>query len=351
MNRDDSGQFSTKDTLSDEYHEYFKDYSQWVTTHVDKDRTKERLEAGVRAWLRFCNKQGLDPLAVDENDVRIYIDELVREEYAETTITRRVASVSKFYIYQRNDPRKTTEIDNPTENIKLPRDYNIQNLSEYVRVLDQKGKMDIISPSASDVRKLFEHVPGKRNFTQTRNELILRLFWQTALRSDEMSRVKTRNVDDDDREITVRSAKLNRKEHPELYHRRVWWSQDLDYQIKRWRSLRSNATEDSEFFFVDSSGNSLSPSYLSRIVKDTARRAGIQEPLTRDESGDVKQHLWTAHRLRHARITYLANQTDMDLNHLRMMAGHAKFETTLQYVHTDWDAARDSYQSAVNDRS
>lgn len=80
--------------------------------------------------------RGLDPLDADENDARVYTDGLVGEEYAETTITRRVTSVSKFYIYQRNDPRHSEEIDNPTEDISLPRDYGIQNLSEYVRILD-----------------------------------------------------------------------------------------------------------------------------------------------------------------------------------------------------------------------
>jgi integrase/recombinase XerD len=184
---------------------------------------------------------------------------------------------------------------------------------------------------------LFEHVPGKRNFTQARNELIGRLFWETALRSDEMSRVRMRNIDDDQQEVTVRSAKLNRKGHL-----------DLDHLMRRWRSLRENVVDDSEYLFVGSSGDQLSPSYLSRIVKKAAQRAGIQEPLTRDENGDVQQHLWTAHRLRHARSTYLVNQTDMDLNHLRMMAGHAKFETMLQYVHTDWEAARESYRTVVS---
>jgi hypothetical protein len=31
-----------------------------------------------------------------------------------------------------------------------------------------------------------------------------------------------------------------------------------------------------------------------------------------------------------------------------MMAGHAKFETTLQYVYTDWEAARESYRSVID---
>jgi integrase/recombinase XerD len=169
MNRDDSGRFESKAELSDDYHGYFEDYAEWVTVHVDKGWTQERLKAGVKAWLRFYEDEGLDLLSADENDVRVYIDDLVREEYAETAITRRVALVSKFYIYHRSDPQHSEEIDNPTEDISLPRDYGIQNLSEYVRVLDQEGKTDIISPSAADVRKLFEHVPGKRNFTQTRN--------------------------------------------------------------------------------------------------------------------------------------------------------------------------------------
>lgn len=78
------------------------------------------------------------------------------------------------------------------------------------------GKSDIISPIAADVRKLFEHVSGERNFAWMQNELIVRLFWEIALHSDEMSRVKMRNIDHDRREITVRSVKLHQKKHPDL---------------------------------------------------------------------------------------------------------------------------------------
>lgn len=79
--------------------------------------------------------------------------------------------------------------------------------------------------------------------------------------------MKMRNIDDDQREFTVRSARLNRKEHPNLYHRRVGWSQDLDRPMRCWRSLRKNVVDDSTYLFVDSGGDQLSPSYLPRIVK------------------------------------------------------------------------------------
>jgi hypothetical protein len=34
-------------------------------------------------------------------------------------------------------------------------------------------------------------------------------------------------------------------------------------------------------------------------------------------------------------IPHLNNQTEVNLNHLRMTAGHAKFGTMLQYMHLD----------------
>jgi integrase/recombinase XerD len=119
--------------------------------------------------------------------------------------------------------------------------------------------------------------------------------------------------------------------------------------MRRWESKRAEADPDEEspYLFVGEQGSQLEPSTISRIVKKAAHNADIQEPLVRDTDGSVQQWLYTAHRLRHSRITHLANETDLDLNYLRMMAGHAKVETTLTYVETDWDVARSSYFDAV----
>lgn len=348
MNRGDDGTYSSGTDLSGEYQDLYDDYQRWSSTHINKETTRERLQSGVRYWLSFCETEGIDPLSAEENDVRIYIDEMVSEGLADTSITRRTATVSKYYHYLSTDPRQDVDIANPTEDISLPRDYDISNLSNYVRVIDREGRSDVIAPPRSDVEKLFEYPGGKRAKTRTRNELIIRLFWETALRADELSRVRLDKIDMDNREITVRSAKLNRKQHPDLYHRRVWWTSNLDYLMQRWIDKREEISGKSDYLLVGEDGDQLSPGYLSRIVKDSAHEAGIQEPLTRDSDGNVKQWLYTAHRLRHARISHLANETDMDLNHLRMMAGHAKFETTLSYVRTDWESARESYQQSVD---
>jgi integrase/recombinase XerD len=274
---------------------------------------------------------------------------MVTDDYADTTITRRFASVSKYYHFLATDPDIDRDIENPTADISLPRDYKVTNSSEYYRVLDLEGRKDIIAPSFEQLQPIFDHVPGQKQFTRLRNELICRLLWQTAVRSEELSRIRLDKISWDSRDIEFRSAKLNRDDHPDLYYRHVWWEPNLDMLMHRWKSKRSEADPegDSPYLFIGEQGDQLEPSYISRIVKDAAFNAGIQEPLVRAEDGTVKQYLYTAHRLRHSRITHLANETDMDLNFIRMMAGHAKLETTISYVDTDWDAAQSAYFESI----
>jgi integrase/recombinase XerD len=349
MERNDKGQFTSSFDLTSEYEEFFADYGGWVTASVDTQTTIDRLKAGVKAWLYWCQENGVAPLDADEDSVNAYIRWMIREDFADTTITRRFASVSKYYHFVSTDPRVDADIGNPTADISLPRDHNIKNTSEYYRVLDREGRKDIVAPSFDQLKPIFDHVPGEKEFTQTRNELICRLLWQTAVRSVELSRIRMDNITWDDRDIELRSAKLNRDDHPDLYYRHVWWEPNLDYLMRRWESKRAEVdpNEESPYLFIGEQGGQLEPSTISGFVKEAAFNADIQEPLVRDTNGSVQQWLYTAHRLRHSRITHLANETDLDLNYLRMMAGHAKVETTLTYVETDWETARSSYFDAV----
>lgn len=354
--RDDKGRYSGKYTLPDDYKELYNDYGEWVTINTDKTTTIDRLKAGVRAWMAWLAEEDLHPYQVTENDIRRYIKWMQVEDFAQTTITRRFSSVSKYYHFLRTDPHTTADIDdNPTNKIHLRKDYGIKNQTEYVRVLDQEGRDDIIALSYDKIKPIFEHVPGKREAIRLRNELLCRLAWQTAARSDELSRIRVDNIEYETYHIKLRSSKLNRQDHPDLYHRHVFFERNLEYLMRRWESKREDFVADTDcpYLFVSERGEQLSSSYLSRIVKDAAHNAGINEPLVRDETGDVEQWLFTLHRLRHSRISYLANDANdgkgMHLNSLRMMAGHVSFDTTLVYVDTDWESARRDYITAVGE--
>ncbi|ELZ91144.1 tyrosine-type recombinase/integrase [Haloferax sulfurifontis] len=351
MIRNEKGKFEQEYTL-DQYEGLYDDYEEWVDPNADKETTSDRLKAGVRAWLFWCEENQIDPFEVEENDVRSYIVEGL-SKYADTTLIRRVATVSKYYHYHLHDPNSGVEIEeNPTAEINLRRDYDVRQTAEYVRVLSRQGRSDVIALPFEKIKLIFSEVEGKDPIS-VRNELICRLLWQTALRSDELSRIRIDNIDFEERDIKIRSSKLNQEDHPKLYHRHVWWEKNLDRLMFKWlethRSRSSKYAEESPYLFLTSHSDQMRPTHISRIVKEAAHSAGIQEPLTRKPSGEVKQWLITAHRLRHSRITQLVNETDMDLNWVRMMAGHAKIDTTLKYVREDWGLAHDAYRDALEE--
>ena len=350
MARNNKGQFESNRELT-QYKELYQKYSEWLVINISKETTITRRTAGAEAWLAWCENNDCDPIHGTPSDVRSFIKSMQLDGLAETTICSRFASISKFFHYLKTDPERPDDeqIENPTAEVNLRRDHDITNTAEYASVIHREGREDIIAPSYEELKPIFECAPGDTGFSKVRNELICRLFWQTALRSDELARVRVNKTDTDRRQIKVRSAKLNQDDHPDLYQRYVFYEPKLDYLIHRWLGKRNDKdpNRNNPYLLLGQRGGQLSPSYLSRIVKDAAHNAGIQEPLARDADGSVKQWLYTAHRLRHSRITYLANKTDMDLNFIRMMAGHASMDTTLSYVDPDWEEARSAFRNAT----
>lgn len=339
--RNEKGQFSSHIELEDRYQELLNTYAGFIK---GREQSFQTLKSNARSYLHWCQNNELDPIHdVDEDDIRWWVQEM-EEDLEETAITNRFYTARKFYYVLKTDQSHDFTVEsNPTVDVRLDREFGIRNRTGFVRVLESEGREDIIAPGYDEVKKLFQSPKGNKEFSWVRNELICRMLWNTAMRADELSRVRTDKIDWDNREIEIRSAKLNREDHPELYRRKVWWDPELTYLMRRWETIRGGG--DNTYFLIGERGGQLSPSYISRIVKETAEKVGIQEPLTTDPDGTVTQWMFTAHRLRHARISHLANETDMDLNHIRMMAGHASIQTTLRYVHEDWTAARKGFHN------
>ena len=358
MNRTDKGRFDAEFEL-DVYDEIHEDYTEWVEATIDKETTYSKLSKDVKRYLSWCETNDVHPFEATEIDIRAYLKYLITEDIAETTITSLFSTVSKYYHYLLSDPETDVEIDsNPTSEIDLTRDFELSYTSDYIRSIRREGRQDIIAPDYKSLKPIFDNVPGVRPAVRTRNELICRLLWQTALRADELSRVKLNKIDFAKREIEVRSSKLDPEEH-ELYHRRVWWEPHLDLLMRRWvDSHRSQLNREASKRYLLIGENAgydrpnnhyqLKPGTISKIVKDAAHEAGIQEPLVRRSDGSVQQWLYTAHRLRHARISHLCNKVDdLSIHFVRMLAGHESIDTTLDYVKTDWQEARRAYQQEV----
>jgi len=326
-----------------EYSDLFNSFLEFSIGKYESDSSYETRERGVRAWLYWCEENGIDPLQVDEGDVYSYVKDL-NTEYADTTIAARVSSVTVFYEWGISDPEITTEIEeNPTSDLNLKERFSIdQQTPEYIKVLRRKGQKNVKALPKERIENLFPHA----GTPSTRNELLIRLMWQTALRSDEVARIKLDNINWDDREIRIRSAKLNPEDHPDLYHRYVYWKPNLDLLMKEWvegeRKELGPYHNESEYLFLTDQNPQMRPSHISRIVKEAAFEAGEQEPMGTDGNGNTRW-LITGHRIRHSAISYWANETDLDLHLIRKVAGHAKLDTTMDYVTTDWETVRRAF--------
>lgn len=334
----------------EEYKELYEDYGAFATDNYDKTNTRDRRKRGVLYYLKWCEGNDADPVDPDTDELHQYLRSFLGK--ADTTIAARWSSVSMFYEWLAPEVDTLEEEDNPTAGILENYDLNTQT-AEYVKVLRRKGKKDVKALEPDRVKKLFNH-PGS---PPVRNELLIRLAWATAMRSDEISRVKIDNIDFKDRSIYIRSSKLEPDQ--ELYHRYVFYPRDLEHLLRDWinsrRSALSMYADESPYLFLTHQSEQMRPSHISRIIKEAAHRADdegdysiqVQEPMIEEDGNGNTRWLVTGHRIRHSAISHWANNTDLKLPEIRKIAGHEQLETTKDYITTPWEQIRENYQMQI----
>lgn len=332
------------------YKHIHDDYTGYITSIKDKESTIDRRKNDVQRYLDWCEDTNTDPVDVDSQDMDAYIRSIL--DYSPNSTATLLSSVSMLYDWMANNRDYALDTD-PTAEISLEEDYEVKtNIPLYVTKLlkdgndaDDEDRIIKALPKAR-VEQILEH-PGQ---PELRNFLAISLLWQTAMRADELARVRIDNINRDRREIRIRSSKLNPDDHPELYRRRVYYQPSLDKWLDMWlneaRPAYSKYASDSPYLLLTDQNEQMRPSHISRIVKRAAKRAGVQEPMYTDSAGKTRW-LVTAHRIRHSTISYWANHTDLDINHIRRLAGHAKLETTLDYISTSWKETREEYHASM----
>lgn len=191
----------------------------------------------------------------------------------------------------------------------------------------------------AEIRQMEENVGQYR----VRDQLIIRLLWQTGIRRGEASGLEVDDVDRDEREITIRpNVAKNGNE------RIVAYQQTLDGLLKEWLDYgfrdEMSATADHGRLFVGERGAPLSGKRINEIVIDAADNAGINRKVYADanapvdEDGNKIPNRWkiSAHNVRHGFGTYMVNNTDAGLWEVSQAMGHSSVEIT-QRIYVDDD--------------
>ncbi len=291
-------------------------------------RTEEAYATHTRRFLGFLEVEGVDDLAsVDRPVMRRYIAKLANSGLAKSGIALRLSAVRAFFRFlsmrgvvpsrslwskRSREARALT----PKQEKRLP---SFLTQTEAARMLD--------AVDTSTVQGL-------------RDQAILELVYAAGLRVSEAA-----GLDLGDMNLSERELRVEGKGSKE---RMAYIGEPAAAALARYLRERHAFTGDraarengagggrgrrSDAVFLNRYGRRLTPRSIQRIVKETARRAGLDPE---------RVH---THTLRHSFATHMLDG-GADLRVVQELLGHSSPATTQIYTHVTQAQARKMYESA-----
>lgn len=150
-----------------------------------------------------------------------------------------------------------------------------------------------------------------------RNQVMLLLAYEGALRREELVTVEMNDFDFAYRQIRIRAEHAKNGRERVVGYGKVT-SRFLEAYLQQRRAL---SLKRGSLFLSESHRNTSNPLSLvmwSKVVQKIAQRANLPQ--------------FTTHTPRHLRLTHMA-RSHMDLHQIALYAGHASLETTMRYIH------------------
>lgn len=253
-----------------------------------------------------------------QNEKDLYDERLVLRAFKKyIRYLKREKNVSQNYIYLVTVVVKKffefggigalKEVKTPKRTKSLPKSLNENEVHNLINAMDKDA----------DKKDLSE----RSEFLKLRNKVILALLYSSGLRVSELVTLHTDGVDLRDRTLRIRGK--GEKD------RIVLFDGETKELLAGYLSKRG---EDSDYLFVNKSGNHLTPRYIQMMIKDYAVAAGIKKRVT-------------PHILRHSFATHLL-KNGVDIRAIQQLLGHANLSTTQIYTSVDMHTLKNVYDRA-----
>lgn len=290
------------------------------------DSSYETHRSNLKDFNKWLNGREQDLTELSTLDLEDYFLQLKDRDYAPNTIASRYESVRA--LFKRLAGRFEELEENPFENLER-REFVDKDTKKHSRT-------DIVYVTPEEKEAMCDHVP-----TPTlRNELIIRLMWQTGIRKVELIDIELDDLDREERRIDVWSNKSKE-------WRSVFYQPSLDLLMDQWldggyRASYTPAEQSSYLFVTERSEKLHEATVTEKVVKPAAEAAGIQEVMYEDNSGS-KRHRVTPHALRHGHAVH-ALKCGIDVRTVQKHLGHASLDMTMEYLQLIDDDVKDGYQ-------
>lgn len=356
--REDEEPFVPSDSALELLCEYLE-FLHEVDENINRDntRTYNNRKSNLKAWVRWCEEErDVDVAKASRVDLVRHID-YIYDRLSDSSIGARVSSISVFYLWATN--RNYVDAS-PTEGFSLADSYEKEispDVPMQVLVLRSRDELEddeqVVAVSPDVIERIIEH-PGS---PALRNRLCMKLLWFTGVRCVELAGVeigtdpdwKSNDLGDLDRKkrrIRITTAKTTPKD--DNHRRWVYYPEELDYDLYAWieggEREASQYSRDSPYLLLTSHNDRMRPTHISRIVKESAYRAGVNESLWTDAAGK-ERHLITGHTIRHSMATFVANRTDTPIQILANWLGHRKLDTSRRYISDEPEAEKQHAES------
>ncbi|MDE6715124.1 MAG: tyrosine-type recombinase/integrase [Muribaculaceae bacterium] len=243
---------------------------------------------------------------ITQRDIRRWMVELQERKVSPRSVRRKLQALRSLFLWGIKRGMIATD---PSRKLALPKFES--RLPEWVRpeVLDAIIDDDSVE-DASDLR-------------HTRDKLIIQLFYETGIRSEELITLRDADVSLSRAEIKV-LGKRNKE-------RVIPIGGLLLKAMQEYRAMRDATTGTAERFFVLDSGEPLYPMYVYRIVRQALADAG--------------QPGKSPHKLRHSFASAMLNG-GAEINSVKDLLGHASLAATQIYTHISVSELKNNYQQA-----
>ncbi|RSK29311.1 tyrosine recombinase XerC [Bacillus sp. HMF5848] len=278
-----------------------KNYSEYTVVNYEHD---------IKSFMQFMDRQGIvDWKIVTYQDVRIYLTELYRANYAKKSISRKISALRTFYTYLLREEKIK---DNPFAVVSLPKKQHRNPRFLY----------------ATELEKLFAVCDTSTAIGQ-RNQALLELLYATGIRVSECCRLKLEDID-----FSIGAMLVFGKGKKERYVPFGAYAQEaLEMYIQNGREqlIQKNKASSHTTLFVNHRGGPLTTRGV-RVVLDNITK----------ETADIL-HI-SPHMLRHTFATHMLNE-GADLRIVQELLGHENLSSTQIYTHVTKDKLKSIYMN------
>lgn len=252
----------------------------------------------------YFNKENINFLEVEYQDIRLLYNFLEDKHYSKNTIARHISSIRSFYKY-------------------LSFNKIINNNPFNMAHLPKKDKMLPKFLYYNELMEMFDSI-NLDNFYGKRNRCILEVLYATGVRVSELVNIKLSDIDFDNGTIKV-IGKGNKE--------RIVYFGDYakEYLEKYIYEVRDNLLKNkkSDYLFINNSGTNLSARGVELVIKNIIKETSIKSNIT-------------PHVLRHTFATHLLNE-GCDILSVQELLGHESLRATQVYTHITNEGLRNIY--------